>query len=86
MKIAKEIGGRFGEGEAYGNLGKSYQSLGDFQKAIECHEKQLKIAKEIGYREGEGNAYHNIGNVYFSVEQFETLHINLVALWKPLMP
>ena len=47
MKIAKEIGDRAGEGRAYGNLGNAYQSLGDYQKAIEYHEKHLKIAKEM---------------------------------------
>ena len=54
MKIAKEIGDRAGEGRAYGNLGNAYDSLGDYQKAIEYHEKHLKIAKEIGDRAGEG--------------------------------
>ena len=36
------------EGGGYGNLGNAYQSLGNFQKAIEYHEKDLKIAKEVG--------------------------------------
>ena len=61
---AKEIGDRAGEGRAYGNLGNAYQSLGDYQKAIEYHEKRLKIAKEIGDRAGEGRAYGNLGNAY----------------------
>ena len=71
MKIAKEIGDRAGEGRGYGNLGNTYDSLGDYQKAIEYHEKYLKIAKEISDLAGEGNAYHNIGNAYFSLEQFD---------------
>ena len=71
MKIAKEIGDRAGEGGGYGSLGNAYDSLGDYQKAIEYQEKYLKIATEIGDRKGEGNAYHNIGNAYFSLEQFE---------------
>ena len=48
--IATEIGDRGGEGGAYGNLGNAYQSLGDYRKAIEYHEKHLKIATEIGDR------------------------------------
>ena len=44
----KEIGDRAGEGRAYGNLSNAYQSLGDYQKAIDYDEKCLKIAKEIG--------------------------------------
>ena len=42
----------------------AYDSLGDYQKAIEYHEKHLKIAKEIGDRAGEGGAYGNLGNAY----------------------
>ena len=43
MEIAIEIGDRGGEGKAYGNLGNSYQGLGDYQKAIDCCEKLVKI-------------------------------------------
>ena len=39
LKIAQEIGDRSREGTAYGNLGSAYQSLGDFQKAIEYEER-----------------------------------------------
>ena len=44
LKIAIDIGDLDGEGRAYGNLGNAYQSLGDYQKAIEYHEKHLRIA------------------------------------------
>ena len=64
MKIAIEIGDRGGEGRAYGNLGRAYWSLGDYQKSIEYHEKHLKIAIEIGDRGGEGRAYGNLGCAY----------------------
>ena len=56
MKIAIKIGSPGGEGEANGNLGNAYRSLGNYRKGIEYHEKQLKIAIEIGYRDGEGGA------------------------------
>ncbi|XP_044170333.1 tetratricopeptide repeat protein 28-like [Acropora millepora] len=58
-------------GMPYGSLGNAYDSLGDFRKAVEYHEKQLKIAIEIGDRAGEGRACYNIGNAYSSLEQFE---------------
>ena len=35
LKIAIEMGDRAAEGEAYGNLGCTYDSLGDLPKAIE---------------------------------------------------
>ena len=66
-------------GEAYVNfkdfqhaLGIAYYSLGDFQKAIEYHERHLKISKEVGDRAGEGRAYGNLGNAYNSLGDFET--------------
>ena len=40
LKIAIEIGDRAGEGAAYGNLGNAYDSLGQYPKAIEYHEKR----------------------------------------------
>ena len=36
--------------------------MGNFQKAVEYHEKHLKIAKEVGDRAGEGKAYSNLGS------------------------
>ena len=59
-------------------FGNAYDSLGDYQKAIEYHEKDLKIAKENGDRDGERTAYYNFGNVYFSLEQFEDAVENFV--------
>ena len=70
MKIAKKIGDWAGEGRAYANLGIAYRSLGDFQKAMEYHEKHLKIAKEIGDCAGEGRAYGNLGNAHCSLGDF----------------
>ena len=46
------------------------QSLGDYQKSIEYHEKHLKIAIEIGDRGGEGRAYGNLGCAYWSLGDY----------------
>ena len=59
--MQKKIGDQAREGEAYGNLGIAYQSLADYQKAIECLENLLKTTKEIGDRVGEGRAYRDLG-------------------------
>ena len=64
MKIATEIGDQGGEGAAYGSLGNAHQSLGEYRKAIEYHEKHLKIAIEIGDKRGEGASYGNLGNAH----------------------
>ena len=65
------MGDRAGEGISYGNLGNAYDSLGDFKKAIEYHERHLKIAKEVGDRAGEGISYGNLGNAYFRLGDFK---------------
>ena len=52
-------------------LGIAYYSLGDFQKAIEYHERHLKISKEVGDRAGEGKAYCNLGIAYYSLGDFQ---------------
>ena len=70
LRIAKEINDRAGEGQAYGNLGNAYQSLGDYQKAIPYQKKHLKIAKEINDPAGKGRAYGNLGNVYQSLGDY----------------
>jgi tetratricopeptide (TPR) repeat protein len=51
----------------YCTLGIAYDSLGDFSKAVEYHEKHLAIAKEVGDRAGEGKAYGNLGNAQTSL-------------------
>ena len=61
---------RASEGKAYGNLGNSYHSLGDFQNAIEYHKKDLAISKEVGDKNGEGCAYGNLGNAYRRLGDF----------------
>ena len=65
------MGDRAGEGKAYNNLGVAYKNLGDFQKAIEYHERHLKISKEVGDRAGEGRAYCNLGNAYDILGHFQ---------------
>jgi tetratricopeptide (TPR) repeat protein len=63
---------------AFGNLGLAYDNLGEYQRAIECHEQALVISREIGDRRGEGNAlgnlgiaYDNLGDYHKSIEYME---------------
>ena len=60
----REEGNQSMKGNAYGNLGNAYDSLGDVKKAIEYYNLHLKIAKEVGDKHGEGNAYGNLGNAF----------------------
>ncbi|XP_022782962.1 uncharacterized protein LOC111323793 [Stylophora pistillata] len=60
-----------GQGNSYGDLGNGYDSLGDFQRAIQYHECHLKVAKEEGEKAGEGQSYCNLGNAYNSLGDFQ---------------
>ena len=51
----------------YCNLGRAYQNLGNFSKALEHHKEHLTMAKEVGDRAGEGWAYGSLGNAYESL-------------------
>ena len=54
----------------YCTLGRAYQNLGSFSKALEHHKEHLTMAKEVGDRAGEGQAYGNLGNAYQSQGDF----------------
>ena len=45
--------------------------MGDFQQAIQYHQKRLQIAKDLGDRAGEGRAYGNLGNAYQPLGDFQ---------------
>ena len=49
---------------------RDFQSIDDYQKAIEYEEKQLKMAIGIGDRDGEGAAYGNLGNAFHSLSDY----------------
>ncbi|MCA2618359.1 MAG: tetratricopeptide repeat protein, partial [Microcystis sp. M110S1] len=53
------------------SLGNVYNSLGEYQKAIEFHQQSLAITREIGDRGGEGKSYNNLGNVYHSLGEYQ---------------
>ena len=80
LKKAKEVGDKHGEGNAYGNLGNAYHSLGDFEKAIEYHNLHLKIAKEVGDKHGECDAYGNLGlrlGDFKKARDYHMLHLKI---------
>jgi len=51
-------------------LGNTYDSLGDYPKAIGYHEQALAMARQIGDRQGEGAALGNLGNTYYSLGDY----------------
>jgi len=47
-----------------GNIGIVYRELGEYEKAIEHHQKALEINKRINHPLEEANQLGNLGNVY----------------------
>jgi hypothetical protein len=54
------VGDWEGEGNAYGNLGLAYMSLGEFNKGVEYHTLCLAMTKVAGVRVEEGKGYGNL--------------------------
>ncbi len=52
-------------------LGSAYNSLGQYEKAIDHHMQALAISREIHDRRGEGSRLGNLGNAYNSLGQYE---------------
>ncbi len=67
--IAQDIKERKVEGIALYNLGLSYQSLGQNEKAINFFKESIKIARELGNRQQEAWALGDLGIVYKSLNQ-----------------
>ena len=71
MNEAKRAGDSYREGAACGGLGKVYDCLGDYKKAIEFHQQSLSIAKEIGNKGAEGAAYSDLGIAYDRLRDYK---------------
>ena len=56
---------------SYNNIGLVLHNQGNYEKALEYHEKNLKIKQEIGDKRGMGISYNNIGNIYTEQGNYE---------------
>ena len=53
------------------NLGAAYFALGQYQKAIDSHQRGLAIARKIGDRQGESLILGLLGNDYVALGQYQ---------------
>ena len=71
LNIAKEVGNRAGEGQAYGSIAGDYGSMGNFKEAINYNKEELKIAEEMGDRAQVGRACSGLGSGFQSIGDFK---------------
>jgi CHAT domain-containing protein/Tfp pilus assembly protein PilF len=55
----------------YSNLGAVFEELGQLDRALQYHFKDLEIAQQIGEAESEARACHNIGKVFIAKGEYE---------------
>lgn len=53
------------------SLGNAYNSLGQYQIAIDCHQQSLAILIEIGDRQNEAASLTNLGNAYNYLGEYQ---------------
>ncbi len=53
------------------NLGNAYDSLGQYQRAIDFYQQSLEISREIGDRGGEAASLSHLGTAYKSLGQYQ---------------
>ena len=79
LQIYREIGvreafpqeSRNGEVHSLGGVGIAYDSLGQYERAIDFYEQSLALAREIGNPSGEANSLGNLGLAYYNLGQYE---------------
>ena len=73
--------------EVAGNMGVTYDNMGEYQRALESHQKDLALQRELGNRASEAIALNNIGTAYSGLGAYQkaldaytaALDINRVA-------
>lgn len=87
LRIAREYGDQFREGQALGSLGNAYLNLGDAQLANKFFKQRLEIARAIGDRSGEGRTLGNLGSTYLKLgntEQAIRFYEQAITIWREI--
>lgn len=68
--------------DVYSRLGNAYLELGDYNKSLEYHNRDLKIAEAHQYTERKSRALDNLGRVYARSGQFP----QAIQVWERKIP
>lgn len=81
LAIARETGGRLGEGVGLGSLGYCHYALGDYGQAIDLCTQALAVARETGNRQGEVIRIANLGNCHCALGDYrQAMDLGMEAL------
>ena len=70
MLLTGDLGNRVGMAQDYNNIGVELSNLGNYQEALEYHNKASAIDEDLGNRVGMAQDYNNIGNVFYSLGNY----------------
>ena len=68
--------------DVYSRLGNAYLELGDYNRALEYHNRDLRIAETKNYTERRSRALDNLGRVYARSGQFP----QAIQVWERKIP
>jgi predicted ATPase/class 3 adenylate cyclase len=71
LEIARQVGDRRAEGQAYNGLGGAASSQENFTAAIGYYAEYLRLSQEIGDRSGAGAAFNNMGDIHLKTGRAE---------------
>ncbi|XP_028268382.1 outer dynein arm-docking complex subunit 4 [Parambassis ranga] len=69
-------------GDLHSYIGEALFELGDIEKALEHHQKDLKLAQQCKLPEATSRALENIGRIYFQIGQFA----QAIEFWEKKIP
>lgn len=72
LSVAQQVGNRFAECGALGNLGNAYANMKDVATAIRYYEQALIITRELGVKQREGISLGNLGLAHADKEEVLT--------------
>ena len=64
IPLYEEENDRYGLSRAYRELGDCYSSGGQYQDALDAHQKALRIQLALGNSEGYASTYYNLSDIY----------------------
>lgn len=70
LDIAEQIGCVRSQGRAYGNLGLTYEALGNHERAVVFQEQNLSVAAQTNDLMAKTLAYGSLGRIHHALQNY----------------